>query len=172
VRLTHNPKYFVYSLFFPQGFWGDNILEDSWQMIKWTWIDQGEVLQNMLQCCDQSKGLDAFSPRDTPLGDVSFHLYINSILCNKEQNCHLSLSQTRYHWDYNRDDFLGLFLESIVWLIVRASHGRHQMLEPNTWVQALRSTWQHDDSVQWNRKQWCSNVLSSVSNPGAWQWYL
>jgi hypothetical protein len=35
-RFTHNPKDIVYSLFFPQSFWKDNILEDNWQMIKWT----------------------------------------------------------------------------------------------------------------------------------------
>ena len=67
---SHYPKDIVYSLFFPQGFWGDKILEDSWQMIKWTWIDQGGVLQNnILQSYmwygDQSKGLDPC------------HMYIN-----------------------------------------------------------------------------------------------
>jgi hypothetical protein len=46
-------------------------------MIKWTWIDQGGVLQNMLQCCDQSKGLDDFF-QGTPLGDVPLHfVYIS-----------------------------------------------------------------------------------------------
>jgi hypothetical protein len=82
VSSTHDPKDIVYSLFFPQGFWGDNILEDSWQMIKWTWIDQGGVLQNnILQSYmwygDQSKGLDEHIPRDTPLDDDPCHMYIN-----------------------------------------------------------------------------------------------
>jgi hypothetical protein len=45
VSSTHNPIDIVYSLFFPQGFWGDNILEDNLQMIKCIWIDQGGVLQ-------------------------------------------------------------------------------------------------------------------------------
>jgi hypothetical protein len=84
MSFTHNPKDIVYSLFCPQGFGGDNILEDSLQMIKWTWIDQGGVLQNMLQCCDQSKGLDDFFQGTHPLGMYPFTLYIYlSDLCNK-----------------------------------------------------------------------------------------
>jgi hypothetical protein len=43
MSFTDDPKDIVYSLFFTQGFLGDNILEDSLQMIKWTWIDQGGV---------------------------------------------------------------------------------------------------------------------------------
>jgi hypothetical protein len=50
-------------------------------MIKWTWIDQGGSVtkKHVTKYCDQSKGLDNFSPRDTPLGDAPFHLYINKI---------------------------------------------------------------------------------------------
>ena len=39
MSFTHNPKDIVYSLFFSQGFWGDDILKDRLQIIKWTWID-------------------------------------------------------------------------------------------------------------------------------------
>jgi hypothetical protein len=42
------------------------------------------VLQNMLQCCDQSKGLDDFFQGTHPLGMYPFTLYIYlSDLCNK-----------------------------------------------------------------------------------------
>jgi hypothetical protein len=56
----------------------------------------------MLQCCDQSKGLDDFSPRDTPLGMYPFTLYIYlSDLCNKGLlsfcPCHLSFSFVNLH---------------------------------------------------------------------------
>jgi hypothetical protein len=105
MSFTHNPKDIVYSLFFPQGFWGDNILEDSLQMIKWTWIDQGVVLQNnMLQSymaySDQSKGLDEHIPKGhTPWGWPLSLVYKQVPLCNKHNcDCLCHLSQSRYHW--------------------------------------------------------------------------
>jgi hypothetical protein len=48
VRLSHDPKNIVYSLFSPQGFWGDETLDHSLQMIKWILVDQGGVLQNIV----------------------------------------------------------------------------------------------------------------------------
>jgi hypothetical protein len=78
VSSTHDPKDIVYSLFFPQGFWGDDILKDKLQMIKWTWIDQRGVLQNMLPWCDQP--LSVLSQGTHPLGDTVLYLYINSVL--------------------------------------------------------------------------------------------
>jgi hypothetical protein len=41
---SHYPKDIVYSLFFPQGFWGDQVFDDRLQLIKWIRIDQGGVL--------------------------------------------------------------------------------------------------------------------------------
>ena len=61
---SHYPKDIVYSLFFPQGFWGDNILEDSLQMIKWILVDQGGVLQNIVLWSTVS-----YSQGTHPLGD-------------------------------------------------------------------------------------------------------
>jgi hypothetical protein len=52
-------------------------LEDNLQMIKWTWIDQGGVLQYV--CSIPSIGCDSFSPRDTPLGEALVRLYINIV---------------------------------------------------------------------------------------------
>jgi hypothetical protein len=49
--------------------------------------------QHVTKHCDKSKRLDNFFPRDTPLGDATFHLYINRISpCNKDYNCHSSNS--------------------------------------------------------------------------------
>jgi hypothetical protein len=49
------------------------------QMIKWTWIDQGGVLQNMLLHYDQPKGFDNVSPGDTPFGDIPVHVVYISV---------------------------------------------------------------------------------------------
>jgi hypothetical protein len=80
-------KSIVYSLFFPQGCWGDNILEDNLQMIKWTWIDQGRVLQYV--CSIPSIGCDSFSPSDTPFGEALVRLYINTVFpaMNNNSDC-------------------------------------------------------------------------------------
>ena len=85
-------KSIVYSLFFPQGFWGDGILKDNLQKIKWTWIDQGGVLQNICIIYDQ---LLTVIPRDTPFGRHCIYLYINKDLCNKDNSlCHF----LSFHW--------------------------------------------------------------------------
>jgi hypothetical protein len=57
-------KSIVYSLFFPQGFWGDETLDNSLQMIKWILVDQGGVLQNIVLW-----STDSYSQGTHPLGD-------------------------------------------------------------------------------------------------------
>jgi hypothetical protein len=68
-------------------------MKDKLQMIKWTWIDQGGVLQNMYITCDQPLTV---IPRDTPLGNHCRHLYINcpvtAIKNNSSVICILSIS--------------------------------------------------------------------------------
>jgi hypothetical protein len=97
---SHYPKDTVYSLFFPQGFWGDKILEEQLtdHQMKLDW-SRGSVTKYYI--CNQSKGCDSFAQGTHLLGYTPSLVYKLSCHCNKEQQfCHLSLSQSRYHWVY------------------------------------------------------------------------
>jgi hypothetical protein len=56
---SHYPKGIMYSIFFPQGFWGDKILEEQLtdHQMKLDW-SRGSVTKYYI--CDQSKGCDSF----------------------------------------------------------------------------------------------------------------
>jgi hypothetical protein len=79
-------------------------LEDSWQIIKWTWIDQGGVLQNnILQSYmwydDQSKGLDEHIPKGhTPWWWPLSHVYKQVFHAIKDTSLSLCFSLLVYHW--------------------------------------------------------------------------
>jgi hypothetical protein len=64
---SHYPKDIVYYLFFPQGFWGDKILEEQLtdHQMKLDW-SRGSVTKYYI--CDQSKGCDSFPQGTHPLG--------------------------------------------------------------------------------------------------------
>ena len=64
---SHYPKDIVYSLFFPQGFWGDQEIDDRLQMIKWIRIDQGGSVTKHFVHVINSLTRQLF-PRDTSLG--------------------------------------------------------------------------------------------------------
>jgi hypothetical protein len=86
MSFTHNPKDIVYSLFFPQGFWGDDILKDDLQMIKWSWIDQGGVLQNITYVINP-RGATVFPKGHTPLDIPLHYVYIYVDTSWDEYNC-------------------------------------------------------------------------------------
>ena len=79
---SHYPKDIVYSLFFPQGFWGDQILDDNLQMIKCIWVDQGGVLQKVSHVINPN-WWQLLPKGRTPWGPCVLH-YIYIYLCNKE----------------------------------------------------------------------------------------
>ena len=113
VRLSHYPKDIVYSLFFSQGFWGDNILEDNLQMIKWTWIDQGGVLQNIVFVINPRGATD--NSQGTPLENAPLHLYINRILPAIKDTTVICLSLNSFcHWVLQQDQDFRLALGTTV----------------------------------------------------------
>jgi hypothetical protein len=54
-------------------------MKDKLQMIKWTWIDQGGVLQNIVYKVINPY-LTVFSQRTHPLGDTASIVYKRSYL--------------------------------------------------------------------------------------------
>jgi hypothetical protein len=97
MSFTHNPKDIVYSLFFPQGFWGDKILKEQLtdHQMKLDW-SRGSVTKYYI--CDQSKGRDSFLQGTHPLGYTPSLVYKCNDLWNTNSDCLCHLSQSRYHW--------------------------------------------------------------------------
>jgi hypothetical protein len=101
---SHYPKDIVYSLFFPQGFWGDQVFDDRLQMIKWIRIDQGGVLQNILYMWSNPSicRSDSYFPRDTPLGNSCIYTSTPAIKKLVPVICLCLFSL--YRWVFNRPD--------------------------------------------------------------------
>ena len=91
---SHYPKDIVYSLFFPQGFWGDKILEEHLtdHQMKLDW-SRGSVTKYYI--CDQSKGCDSFPQGTHLLGYTPSLVYKCNDLWNTNDSpviCRFSLS--------------------------------------------------------------------------------
>jgi hypothetical protein len=76
---SHYPKalctpYFSHRVFEEIRSW-----KNSWQIIKWSWIDQGGVLQNITYVINP-RGATVFSKVHT-LRDTPLHLYISVMIC-------------------------------------------------------------------------------------------